>query len=135
MEEKAIYIIIGIINIIPIIVFVIFPFLRKDRCDSFIFSGNPLVLFIKGLIFSILLFILFIYCIGPLFPDGGRELPLVMIISEIELLPIAGIVLFLVCLGCNISWTKHYWYWAIIILALMLYSLFYLFNDNSIGIL
>ncbi len=39
MEEKAIYIIIGIINIIPIIVFVIFPFLRKDRCDSFIFRA------------------------------------------------------------------------------------------------
>lgn len=135
MEEKAIYITIGIINIIPIIVFVIFPFLRKDRCDSFIFSGNPLVLFIKGLIFSILLFILFFYGVGPFFPDGGRELPLVMLIYEIELLPIAGIVLFLVCLGCNITWTKHYWYWAIIILALMLYSLFYLFNDDSIGIL
>ncbi len=134
MEEKTIYIIIGIINIIPIIVFVIFPFLRKDRCDSFIFSGNPLVLFIKGLIFSILLFILFIYCIGPFLHDGGQELPLVMIVYEIELLPIAGIVLFLVCLGCNITWTKHYWYWVIIILALMLYFIFYLFNNNSVGI-
>lgn len=134
MLENSIFIIIGIINIIPIIVFVIFPFLRKDRCDSFIFSGNPLVLFIKGLIFSILLFILFFYCVGPFIPDNGGELPLMMLISEIELLPIAGIVLFLVCLGCNITWTKHYWYWVIIILALMLYFIFYLFNNNSVGI-
>jgi len=130
MIENSIFIIIGIINIIPIIVFAIFPFLKKDRCDNSIFSRNPLILFIEGFIFSILLFVLYLYCIGPFYPDNGRELPLVMIVYEINLLPIAAIVLFLVCLGCNITWTKHYWYWVIIILALMLYFLFYLFIDD-----
>ena len=130
MIENSIFIIIGIINLIPIIVFSIFPFLRKDRFDNSIFSSNPLILFIEGLIFSILLFILYIYCIGPLYPDNGRELPLVMIVSEINQLPITAIVLFLVCLGCNITWTKHNWYWVIIILALMLYFTFYLFIDD-----
>jgi len=134
MIEKSIFIIIGFINLIPIIVFAIFSFLRKDRFDNSIFSRNPLILFIEGFIFSILLFILYFYCIGPLYPDNGRELPLVMIIFEINLLPIAAIVLFLVCLGCNIAWTKHYWYWATIILLLMLFFLFYLFIVGSTGI-
>ena len=134
MIENSIFIIIGIINLIPIIVFSIFPFLRKDRFDNSIFSSNPLILFIEGLIFSILLFILYIYCIGPLYPDNGRELPLVMIVFEINQLPITAIVLFLVCLGCNITWTKHYWYWATIILLLMLFFLFYLFIVGSTGI-
>jgi len=135
MEEKSIDIIVGIINIIPIIVFVIFLFLRKDQCNNSIFSRNPLILFIEGLIFSILLFVLFFYGAIPFIPDNDREWPLLMIISEIELLPIAAIVLFLVCLGSNISWTKHYWYWATIILLFMLVFLFYLFIDDSIGIL
>ena len=134
MIEKSINITVGIINIIPIILFAILPLLRKDRRDNSIFSRNPLILFIEGLIFSILLFVLYIYCIGPLYPDNGRELPLIMIVSEINLLPIAAIVLFLVCLGCNITWTKHYWYWATIILLLMLFFLFYLFIVGSTGI-
>ena len=73
---------------------------------------------------------MYLYFVGPFYTDNGRELPLAMIIFEINILPITTIVLFLVCLGCNITWTKHYWYWAIIILALMLYFLFYLFIDD-----
>jgi hypothetical protein len=133
MEEKSINIVIGIINIIPIIVFVIFPFLRKDRCDSFIFSGNPLILFIEGLIFSITLFILFFYT-GQFFPDNVREWPLLMIISELRIFPIAAIILFLICLGCNIPWTKHYWYWATIILLFMLCPIFLFIYYCSQGI-
>ena len=134
MIEKSIFIIIVFINVIPIIVFAIFPLLRKDQCDNSIFSRNPLLLFIEGILFSILLFVLYLYCIGPFYPDHGRELPLVMIVFEINILPIAAIVLFLVCLGCNIAWTKHYWYWATIILLFMLFFLFYLFIVASTGI-
>ena len=135
MLENSIFIIIGIINIIPIIVFVIFPVFLKKEDDEAIVKSNPLVLFIKGLILSIFLFILFFYCTGTFFPDQSRELPLVMFIYEIRLFPIAAIVLLLACLGYNISWTKHYWYWATIILLFMLVFLFYLFIDDSIGIL
>jgi len=134
MIEKSIFTIIVFINVIPILVFAIFPLLRKDRFDNSIFSSNPLILFIEGLIFSILLFVLYLYCIGPFYPDNGRELPLVMVVFEINILPITTIVLFLVCLGCNITWTKHYWYWATIILLFMLFILFYLFIVASTGI-
>ncbi len=134
MIEKSIFIIIVFINVIPILVFAIFPFLRKDQCHNSIFSRNPLLLFIEGILFSILLFVLYFYFIGPFYPDHGRELPLVMIVYEINIFPIAAIVLFLVCLGCNITWTKHYWYLATIILLFMLFFLFYLFIVASTGI-
>jgi len=134
MIEKSIFIIIGFINIIPIIVFVIFPVFFKKEDDKPVFKSNPLVLFIKGLSLSIFLFILFFYCTMPFFPDQSRELPLLMFIYEIILFPIAAIILFLACLGYNISWTKHYWYWATIILLFMLFFLFYLFFVDSTGI-
>ncbi len=135
MLENSILIIIGIINIIPIVVFVIYPAFSKKEDDEPIVKSNPLVLFIKGLILSILLFSFYFYFIGPFYPDGSRELPLVMFIYEIRLFPIAAIVLFLSCLGYNITWTKHYWYWATIILLFMLFILFYSLFDDSIGIL
>ncbi|SHE37328.1 hypothetical protein SAMN05444405_101232 [Bacteroides luti] len=133
MEENSINIIVGIINIIPIIVFVIFPLLRKDQCENSIFSRNPLILFIEGLIFSFFFFVLCLY-MEQFFPSNVRDRWLLMIFSEIILFPIAAIVLFLVCLGCNIAWTKHYWYWATIILLFMLFFLFYLFIVASTGI-
>lgn len=133
MEENSINIIVGIINIIPIIVFVIFPLLRKDQCENSIFSRNPLILFIEGLIFSFFFFVLCLY-MEQFFPSNVRDRWLLMIFSEIILFPIAAIVLFLVCLGCNIAWTKHYWYWATIILLFMLLFLFYLFIVASTGI-
>jgi hypothetical protein len=133
MEEKSIFIITCIINIIPIIVFVIFPLLRKDQCDNSIFSRNPLILFIEGLIFS---FFFFFLCLlmGQFFPNNDRNWWLLMISSEIILFPIAAIILFLICLGCNIAWTKHYWYWATIILLFMLFFISYLFIIAFTGI-
>ena len=133
MIEKSIFIIIVFINVIPILVFAIFPLLRKDQCENSIFSRNPLILFIEGLIFSFFFFVLCLY-MEQFFPSNVRDRWLLMIFSEIILFPIAAIVLFLVCLGCNIAWTKHYWYWATIILLFMLFFLFYLFIVASTGI-
>lgn len=65
MLENSILIIIGIINIIPIVVFVIYPAFLKKEDDEPIVKSNPLVLFIKGLILSILLFSFYFYFIGP----------------------------------------------------------------------
>lgn len=133
MEERSFFIITCIINIIPIIVFVIFPLLRKDQCENSIFSRNPLILFIEGLIFSFFFFFLCLY-MEQFFPNNDRDWWLLMISSEIILFPIAAIILFLICLGCNIAWTKRYWYLATIILLFMLFFVSYLFIIAFTGI-
>ena len=99
--EENIYLIMAIVNLIPVLLLVLCSMFGKIRSDAFKF-------FIKSVVIDIVLF--FVSLLVVLFIDMSLAMMVVlMIILQLIYFPIVGILLLFLSIGSDVNWAKDNW--------------------------
>lgn len=99
--EENIYLIMAIVNLIPVLLLVLCPMFGKIRSD-------PFKIFIKSVVIDIVLF--FVSLLVVLFIDMSLAMMVVlMIILQLIYFPIVGILLLFLSIGSDVNWAKDNW--------------------------
>ena len=99
--EENIYLIMAIVNLIPVLLLVLCSMFGKIRSDSF-------KIFIKSVVIDIVLF--FVSLLVVLFIDMSLAMMVVlMIILQLIYFPIVGILLLFLSIGSDVNWAKDNW--------------------------
>ena len=99
--EENIYLIMAIVNLIPVLLLVL--------CSMFgIIRSDPFKIFINSVVIDIVLF--FVSLLVVLFIDMSLAMMVVlMIILQLIYFPIVGILLLFLSIGSDVNWAKDYW--------------------------
>ena len=99
--EENIYLIMAIVNLIPVLLLVLCSMFGKIRSD-------PFKIFIKSVAIDIVLF--FVSLLVVLFIDMSLAMMVVlMIILQLIYFPIVGILLLFLSIGSDVNWAKDNW--------------------------
>lgn len=99
--EENIYLIMAIVNLIPVLLLVLCSMFGKIRSD-------PFKIFIKSVVIDIVLF--FVSLLVVLFIDMSLAMMVVlMIILQLIYFPIVGILLLFLSIGSGVNWAKDNW--------------------------
>ena len=99
--EENIYLIMAIVNLIPVLLLVLCSMFGKIRSD-------PSKIFIKSVVIDIVLF--FVSLLVVLFIDMSLAMMVVlMIILQLIYFPIVGILLLFLSIGSDVNWAKDNW--------------------------
>ena len=99
--EENIYLIMAIVNLIPVLLLVLCSMFGKIRSD-------PFKIFIKSVVIDIVLF--FVSLLVVLFIDMSLAMMVVlMIILQLIYFPIVGILLLFLSIGSDVNWAKDNW--------------------------
>ena len=99
--EENIYLIMAIVNLIPVLLLVLCSMFGKIRSD-------PFKIFIKSVVIDIVLF--FVSLLVVLFIDMSLAMMVVlMIILQLIYFPNVGILLLFLSVGSDVNWAKDNW--------------------------
>ena len=99
--EENIYLIMAIVNLIPVLLLVLCSMFGK-------ISSDPFKIFIKSVVIDIVLF--FVSLLVVLFIDMSLAMMVVlMIILQLIYFPIVGILLLFLSIGSDVNWAKDNW--------------------------
>ena len=123
IEENA-NLIVLVVNSISILLLAILPALGKTR-------GYPFVLFMKGLLGNIILFLVLLLVVMLAYPDLAMIAILILMLQFIYF-PITGIILLFISICIDINWTKNNWLYILLsfvfLFGLLLFSIIYTVN-------
>ena len=123
IEENA-NLIVLVVNSISILLLAILTALGKTR-------GNPFVLFMKGLLGNIILFLVLLLVVMLAYPDLAMIAILILMLQFIYF-PITGIILLFISICIDINWTKNNWLYILLsfvfLFGLLLFSILYTVN-------
>ena len=101
LREENIYLIMAIVNLIPVLLLVLCSMFGKIRSD-------PFKIFINSVVIDIVLF--FVSLLVVLFIDMSLAMMVVlMIILQLIYFPIVGILLLFLSIGSDVNWAKDNW--------------------------
>ncbi len=122
--EENIYLLMAIINIVPILLLIVFAILGKIK-------SSPFIVFIKSIICDIILFVISLIIV--LFIDLSLSMTVVlMLLLQLVYFPIIGIILLLLSMSTDTNWSINHWkkmlLTGLILLCLLIYSIIYIIS-------